>query len=30
MERHFFVILLKGRSRSPLCRAFLDLILRKG
>jgi DNA-binding transcriptional LysR family regulator len=30
MERHFFAILLKGRSRSPLCRAFLELILKKG
>ncbi|MDA8098842.1 MAG: selenium metabolism-associated LysR family transcriptional regulator [Nitrospiraceae bacterium] len=29
MERPFFVILLKGRSRSPLCKAFLDLVLRK-
>jgi DNA-binding transcriptional LysR family regulator len=27
MERHFFVVLLKGRTRSPLCKAFLDLIL---
>lgn len=29
MERSFFVILLKGRSRSPLCRAFLDFILKR-
>lgn len=29
MERSFFVILLKGRSRSPLCKAFLELILNK-
>lgn len=29
IERHFYAVLLKGRSRSPLCRAFLDLILRK-
>jgi DNA-binding transcriptional LysR family regulator len=28
MERSFFVILLKGRSRSPLCKAFLDFILK--
>ncbi|MHB8843642.1 MAG: selenium metabolism-associated LysR family transcriptional regulator [Nitrospirota bacterium] len=28
MERSFFVVLLKGRSRSPLCRAFLDFILK--
>ena len=27
MERSFFVVLLKGRSRSPLCRSFLDFIL---
>jgi DNA-binding transcriptional LysR family regulator len=29
LERHFFVILLKGRTRSPLCRAFLDFMLKK-
>lgn len=29
MERHFFAVLLKGRSRSPLCKAFLDQILKK-
>lgn len=29
MERNFHVILLKGRSRSPLCRSFLEFILRK-
>jgi DNA-binding transcriptional LysR family regulator len=29
MERHFYVILLRGRSRSPLCRAFLDFILKR-
>jgi len=29
MERHFYVILLKGRTRSPLCKAFLDFILKK-
>ena len=28
MERHFFVVLLKGRTRSPLSKAFLDLILK--
>jgi len=28
MERHFSVILLRGRSRSPLCRAFLEFILK--
>lgn len=28
MERSFFVVLLKGRSRSPLCKAFLDFILK--
>ncbi|HLE41790.1 MAG TPA: selenium metabolism-associated LysR family transcriptional regulator [Nitrospirota bacterium] len=27
-ERNFSVILLKGRSRSPLCRTFLDFLLR--
>lgn len=26
IERSFFVILLKGKSRSPLCRAFLDFL----
>jgi DNA-binding transcriptional LysR family regulator len=26
-ERTFSVILLKGKSRSPLCRAFLDFLL---
>lgn len=29
MERTFSVILLKGRSRSPLCKAFLEFILKK-
>jgi DNA-binding transcriptional LysR family regulator len=29
MERHFYVILLRGRSRSPLCKAFLDFILKR-
>jgi DNA-binding transcriptional LysR family regulator len=29
MERHFFVLVLKGRSRSPLCKAFLDILLQK-
>jgi DNA-binding transcriptional LysR family regulator len=29
MERHFYVILLRGRSRSPLCRSFLDFILKR-
>ncbi len=29
MERSFYVILLKGRSRSPLCKSFLDFILRR-
>ncbi|NTW67448.1 MAG: LysR family transcriptional regulator [Nitrospirae bacterium] len=29
MERHFYVILLKGRTRSPLAKAFLDFILNK-
>lgn len=28
LERSFSVILLKGRSRSPLCRTFLDFLLR--
>ena len=28
MERSFSVILLKGRSRSPLCKAFLDFMLK--
>ena len=28
LERSFWVILLKGRSRSPLCRAFLDFLLK--
>jgi len=28
MERHFYVILLKGRTRSPLCKSFLDFILK--
>ena len=27
LERNFYVIQLKGRSRSPLCRAFLNTIL---
>jgi len=29
MERSFFVILLKGRSRSPLCKSFLEFLLQK-
>src|SRR5512139_2346969 len=29
MERSFFVILLKGRSRSPLCKTFLEFLLQK-
>ncbi len=29
-ERTFSVILLKGKSRSPLCRAFLDVLLSGG
>jgi DNA-binding transcriptional LysR family regulator len=29
MERSFSVILLKGRSRSPLCKAFLDFLLKE-
>jgi DNA-binding transcriptional LysR family regulator len=29
MERHFYVILLKGRARSPLSKAFIDFILKK-
>lgn len=29
MERHFYVILLKGKTRSPLSKAFLDFILMK-
>jgi DNA-binding transcriptional LysR family regulator len=29
MERHFFVVLLRGKTRSPLCRAFLDFILKR-
>ncbi len=28
MERNFYIVLLKGRSRSPLCRAFLEFLLR--
>lgn len=28
LERSFSIILLKGRSRSPLCRAFLDFLLK--
>lgn len=28
-ERRFSVILLKGRSRSPLCKAFLDFVLKE-
>ena len=28
LERSFSVILLKGRSRSPLCKAFLDFLLK--
>ncbi len=27
LERSFSIILLKGRSRSPLCKAFLDFLL---
>jgi DNA-binding transcriptional LysR family regulator len=29
MERNFSVILLKGRSKSPLCKAFLDFMLKE-
>jgi DNA-binding transcriptional LysR family regulator len=29
MERNFFLILLRDKSRSPLCRAFLAFILKK-
>ena len=29
IERSFSVILLKGRSRSPICKAFLDFVLKK-
>lgn len=29
MERTFSVILLKGRSRSPLCKAFLEFLLKE-
>lgn len=29
LERTFSVILLKGRSRSPLCKAFLDFMLKE-
>jgi DNA-binding transcriptional LysR family regulator len=29
LERSFSIILLKGKSRSPLCRAFLDFLLKK-
>lgn len=29
MERSFSVILLKGRSRSPLCKEFLDFLLKE-
>jgi DNA-binding transcriptional LysR family regulator len=29
MERQFYIILLRGRSRSPLCRAFLEFILKR-
>ncbi len=29
MERNFYVVLLKGRSRSPLCRSFLEFILKE-
>jgi len=28
LERSFSVVLLKGRSRSPLCKAFLDFLLK--
>jgi DNA-binding transcriptional LysR family regulator len=27
MERNFFIILLKGKTRSPLCQHFLDFLL---
>ena len=30
MERNFSVILLKSRTRSPLCRSFLDFLLNNG
>lgn len=29
LERSFFVILLKGRSRTPVCKAFVDFVLGK-
>ncbi len=29
MERKFYIILLKGRNRSPLCRSFLEFILKE-
>lgn len=29
MERNFSIILLKGKSRSPLCKAFLDFLLKE-
>jgi DNA-binding transcriptional LysR family regulator len=29
LERSFFIILLKGKSRSPLCRAFLEYLLKQ-
>jgi DNA-binding transcriptional LysR family regulator len=29
MERNFSVILLKGKSRSPLCKAFLEFLLKE-
>jgi len=29
IERSFSIILLKGKTRSPLCRAFLEFLLKK-
>lgn len=29
MERNFSIILLKGKSRSPLCKAFLEFLLKE-
>jgi DNA-binding transcriptional LysR family regulator len=29
LERNFFIIMLKGKSRSPLCRAFLEYLLKE-
>jgi hypothetical protein len=29
LERSFSVILLKGKSRSPLCQKFLDFLMKE-